>query len=114
MIESIGDRVDSSPHIARVLITILTDGCENASTRYTKSDIFDLITYRRNACNWQFLFLGVGGDTTQTGLSLGIQRLNILRFDADPGTLSKIIKALWNTFRAYQLGDRNFALLLRG
>jgi hypothetical protein len=114
MIESIGDRVDQLPHNARVLIAILTDGCENASTRYSKSDIFDLIAYRRNACNWQFLFLGVGGNTIQTGLSLGIQRANILRFDAEPGALSKIMKTLSNTFRAYQLGDKNFALLLRG
>jgi hypothetical protein len=114
LIEQIGERVDPSPHQARVLVAILTDGCENSSTRFTKAGVFDLISYRRNACNWQFLFLGVGGDTTRTGLSLGIQRSNILRFDADPATLNKVMSSLSNTFRAYQLGDKNFALFLKG
>jgi hypothetical protein len=114
MIEQIGERVDPSPHQARVLVAILTDGQENSSTRFTKADVFEQIGYRRNACNWQFLFLGVGGDTTQRGLSLGIQRSNILQFSADPATLSKVMSALSNTFRAYQLGDKNFALLLKG
>jgi hypothetical protein len=114
LITQIGDRVDPSPHLSRVLVAILTDGQENSSKRFSKTDIFEQISFRRNACNWQFLFLGVGGDTTQTGLSLGIQRSNILRFDADPATLEKIMSSLSNTFRAYQLGDKNFALLLKG
>jgi hypothetical protein len=113
MIEQIGECVDPSPHISRALIAILTDGHENASTRFSKSDIFDLITFRRNACNWQFLFLGVGGNTVPTGLSLGIQRSNILQFNADPESIRKVMRALSNTFKAYQLGQRNFAALLK-
>jgi hypothetical protein len=56
LIEQIGERVDPSPHQARVLVAILTDGCENSSKRFTKADVFDLISFRRNACTWQFLF----------------------------------------------------------
>jgi hypothetical protein len=112
-IERIGDRIDLSPHAFRVLIAILTDGNENCSTRFNKQEIFNQIAYRRNACDWQFLFLGVGGDTMPTGLSLGIQRSNIIEFGADEAGLSKVLLALSNAVRAYQLGDKGFALLLK-
>jgi hypothetical protein len=112
-IEKVGDRVDSSPHPSRVLIAILTDGNENSSTRFSKQEIFDQICYRRNACGWQFLFMGVGSNAIPTGLSLGIQRSNIIEFGADEAGLSKVLLALSNAVRAYQLGDKGFALLLK-
>ena len=112
-IEKVGDRMDPSPHPARVLIAILTDGNENCSARFSKQEIFDQICYRRNACGWQFLFMGAGSNPVPTGLSLGIQRSNIIEFGADVEGLSKMLLALSNAVRAYQLGDRGFALLLK-
>jgi hypothetical protein len=112
MIEQIAASVDPSPYPARVLIAILTDGLENASVRFSKQEIFELISFRRAACNWQFLFMGVGCQTVQVGLSLGIQRSNIVEFAADPEGIAKVMLALSNAVKAYQLGNRNFALLL--
>jgi hypothetical protein len=114
MIEAIGARVDPSPHPSRALIAILTDGMENSLTRFTKEEIFAQISFRRTACNWQFLFMGVGGQTVQTGLSLGIQRSNIIEFGADPAGVTNVMLALSRTVRAYALGDKNYALLLKG
>ena len=112
MIESIAGRVDHSPYPSRVLVAILTDGQENCSIRFSHQEVFDQISFRRSACNWQFLFMGVGGGTVQTGLSLGIQRSNIVEFGADPVGVVKVMLALSGAIRAYQLGDKNFALLL--
>ena len=112
MIEAVAARVDPSPYPSRVLIAILTDGQENSSVRFTKQEIFDQISFRRTACGWQFLFMGVGGGTVQTGLSFGIQRSNIVEFGGNQEGLSKIMLALSNAVRAYQLGDKNFAGLL--
>jgi hypothetical protein len=112
MIEAIADRVDPSPYPARVLVAILTDGLENSSVRFSKEEIFELISFRRAACDWQFLFMGVGSPTVRTGLSLGVQRSNIVEFEANPEGISKVMLALSGALRAYQLGDRGFALLL--
>jgi hypothetical protein len=112
MIEAIADRVDPSPYPARVLIAILTDGMENSSVRFSKEEIFELISFRRAACNWQFLFMGAGSQTVQTGLSFGIQRSNIVEFETNPEGIGKVMLALSNAVKAYQLGNRNFALLL--
>jgi hypothetical protein len=112
MIQAIAGRADPAPYPARVLVAILTDGQENSSTRFDKAEIFELISYRRAACNWQFLFMGVGGRTVATGLSLGIQRSNIVEFGADPEGVRKVMLALSGALRAYQLGQKNYALLL--
>jgi hypothetical protein len=75
--------------------------------------IFELISYRRAACNWQFLFMGVGRSTVPTGLSLGIQRANIVEFGADPEGIRKVMLALSGALRAYQLGEKDYAQTLR-
>ena len=114
MIEAIGRCVDPRPYPSRVLVAILTDGQENVSKRFTHQQIFEAITYRRLACDWQFLFLGVGGQTVQTGLSLGIQKSNIVEFGADPEGVKKVMLTLSGAVKAYQLGDKNYAVLLKG
>jgi hypothetical protein len=113
MIEMVAERVDLSPLPARVLVAILTDGMENSSVRFSKEEIFELISFRRLACDWQFLFMGRGSQTVQTGLSFGIQRLNIVEFGADPEGIRKLMLALSGALKAFQLGHRNFAPLLK-
>jgi hypothetical protein len=113
MIEGVAQRVDPSPYPSRVLIAILTDGMENSSVRFSKEKIFELISFRRSACGWQFLFMGRGSQTIQTGLSFGIQRTNIVQFGADPEGVRKVMLALSGALKAFQLGHRNVALLLK-
>jgi hypothetical protein len=113
MIEAIGERVDPSPYPARVLIAILTDGIENSSVRFSKEKIFELVSFRRSACDWQFLFMGRGNRAIQTGLSFGIQRSNIVQFGADSEGIRQVMLALAGTLKAFQLGHRNVALLLK-
>jgi hypothetical protein len=112
MIGMVAERVDPSPYPARVLVAILTDGMENSSTRFSKEEIFELISFRRLACDWQFLFMGRGSQTVQTGLSLGIQRSNIVQFGASSEGIRQVMLALSNALRAYQLGDRRYMLKL--
>lgn len=112
MIELVAERTDPSPYPAHVLIAILTDGMENSSVRFNKKEIFELISFRRLACDWQILFMGRGSQTVQTGLSLGIQRSNIVQFGAGSEGIRQVMLALSNALRAYQLGDRRYMLKL--
>ena len=61
-----------------VIFTIMTDGQENSSRKYTRSHIFNKITSRQNR-GWNFVYLGSQQDSWVEGQRIGIDR----RFTAD-------------------------------
>ena len=68
-----------APAGMRKLCVILTDGLENASTEYTRKQIFDLI----KACEkegWTFIYLGADHDVWAAGEDLGISGDNRVSF----------------------------------
>lgn len=68
-----------APAEMRKLCVILTDGLENASTEYTRKQIFDLI----KACEkdgWTFIYLGADHDVWAAGEQLGIAGDNRVSF----------------------------------
>ena len=66
--------------VGNVIFTIMTDGLENASSQYTRSDIFRKISSRTKR-DWNFVFLGSNQDTWIEGQKMGIRR----GFTADYG-----------------------------
>jgi hypothetical protein len=109
MIQSIGKRAGRN---TRVMIAVLTDGAENSSNRFSTADILQMVSYRRLNYDWQFIFIGPPC-SIDYGLKIGIQRSNIVEFDADPAGIQLIMNRLSKSVRAYQLGDRKYALKLR-
>jgi hypothetical protein len=109
MIQSIGKRSNRS---TRVMIAILTDGAENSSHQFSTADILQMVSYRRLNYDWQFIFIGPS-QSIDYGLKIGIQRSNIVEFDTDPAGIQLIMNRLSKSVRAYQLGDRKYALKLR-
>lgn len=93
-----------------VLIAILTDGAENSS-QATAQDVFSVITYRRSTYHWNFVFIGPP-EAESYALQIGIPKSNFVPFSADPASVHLIIKRLSKSMRAYQLGDRRYALKL--
>ena len=63
----------------QVSFVILTDGCENASREYNRSQIFDLIKNRTES-GWQFVFLAANQDAIQAGGDIGIAKGQSLTF----------------------------------
>jgi hypothetical protein len=108
MIQAIGRR---ARHRTRVLIAILTDGEENVSRNFSTPDIRQMIAYRRTAYNWQFIFIGPP-EAERYALSLGIPKSNIVSLRADGAGITAIMGRLSLSMRAYQLGDRRYALKL--
>jgi len=67
------------PAGSRKLCVILTDGEENASRRYTRSQIFDMIKAYENE-GWTFLYLGADHDVWAAGEDLGVAEHNRITF----------------------------------
>jgi uncharacterized protein YegL len=108
MIQAIGKRIR---HRTRVLVAILTDGEENSSRKFSIPDIHQMIAYRRTTYDWQFIFIGPP-EAEHYALSLGIPKSNITSFSADGAGITAIMARLSLSMRAYQLGDRRYALKL--
>ena len=57
-----------------VVFVIVTDGAENSSHGFTKSQIKEMIEKQQSEFSWQFTFLGANHDAFAEAASLGISK----------------------------------------
>ncbi len=67
----------------QVIVAILTDGLENASSRFTWPDVAAKIKHQTEAYGWTFLFLGANQDAIATAAQLNIAASNAATYVAD-------------------------------
>ena len=75
LVTTIGSRLAAMPEHERpgtVIIGIMTDGQENASTEWTHQAIKALIEQQTNHYGWQFLYMGADQDAIEVGTSIGV------------------------------------------
>ena len=72
--------LDKSKKPRNVVITIITDGYENASVEYSTKAIFNMIHKREKNDNWNFLFLAANQDAISEGAKFGIHQDRALTF----------------------------------
>lgn len=83
MLDAVGDTINSvqdrhdnlgveKPE--KVLFVITTDGEENSSKKYTKSQIEKMIKHQTNGHGWEFMFLGANMDAVKVAENMGISR----------------------------------------
>lgn len=85
-IEELGQALATLPakdRPAQVIVAILTDGLENASTRYSWKDVAARIKHQTEAYKWTFLFLGANQDAIATAAQLHIAAGNSATYAAD-------------------------------
>jgi hypothetical protein len=85
-IDELGARLAATPEPdrpAKVIMAILTDGLENASTQYTWKDIASRIKHQTEVYKWDFLFLGANQDAIATAAQINIAADNAATFRAD-------------------------------
>ena len=85
-IDELGQRLATTPEPERpgkVIIAILTDGQENASTRFTTAQIAQRIRHQTDTYQWEFLFLGANQDAIATAASLNIGAANAATYVSD-------------------------------
>lgn len=90
-VDRLGNRLAKTPEAERpgqVIVAILTDGHENASTRYTWADIARRIRHQQEKYNWRFLFLGANQDAIATAARMNIGTADAATFEADGAGIS--------------------------
>jgi uncharacterized protein YegL len=55
-----------------VVVAVMTDGHENASTEWTHPAIKALVEQQTNDYRWQFLYMGADQDAIEVGASIGV------------------------------------------
>lgn len=76
-IDSTGKYLAAMPEEERpgtVIIGIMTDGYENASSDYTWKQIADRIKHQKEKYSWRFMFFGAGEDTFDVAKQMHIEQ----------------------------------------
>ena len=68
---------------AHTMFIITTDGMENASRRYTRDSVKQMIERQREKYGWEFLFIGANIDAVETAACYGIDRDRAVNYNAD-------------------------------
>lgn len=77
LVTDTGQRLAALPEDRRpgsVVVAIMTDGMENASSEWTHPAIKSLIDQQTSQYDWQFLFMGADQDAIEVGAQMGISR----------------------------------------
>ena len=81
-----------------VVFVVMTDGQENSSLEFTKSQIKQMIEHQQSAYNWQFTFLGANQDAFAEAEAMGMALAGAANFSADKvdgalrGTSAKVAR----------------------
>lgn len=65
-----------------VLFLIVSDGLENASTRYNKSKIREMVEHQQSVYKWHFTYLGTNQDAFKEANSIGLSLEGVANFSA--------------------------------
>lgn len=102
-IDELGAKLAATPEAERpgqVIVAILTDGMENASTRFTWQDISKRIRHQTDQYEWKFLFLGANQDAIATAGRMSIAAADSSNFAMDAASYGAVNDALNRKMKA--------------
>ncbi|MBX7246551.1 MAG: VWA domain-containing protein [Candidatus Sumerlaeaceae bacterium] len=86
-IDDVGRRLAATTEAERagkIIVAILTDGLENASTKYSQVRVADMISRQRETYAWEFVFLAANQDAILAAEQLSIDAQDAVAFPASP------------------------------
>lgn len=101
--DAIGEAITtkkSKDKVDGVICVILTDGLNNASTKYTAKTIKSLINEMETKHNWSFIYLGANQDAFAVGSDIGVTNCcNYVSARGGLSTASKLASQAISGFR---------------
>ena len=64
----------------KVIVVIITDGMENASTEFTKAKVKELISEKQEKAGWDFIYLGANIDAAEEADAIGVRKANAVTY----------------------------------
>jgi len=83
------------------VVLIVTDGLENASTDFTQSSVFEMVSDRRQQ-DWVFVFLGADQDVYAEGGKVGVASANRVSWDKSKAGSKKMWKEVAYSTSSYR------------
>lgn len=74
----------------KVLFVIMTDGMENSSIEFSKSQISSMI----NSHSWEFLFIGADIDSYREGRGIGIRKSRVANYEKSARGVEKLYESI--------------------
>lgn len=96
------ESLPKSKRAKKVLICIITDGHENASREFNRSQIYDMIKNFKKDYNWQFAFVGAGIDAYKEAASFGIAKGQTMRVAATEVGVSSLFSTHSNVTSSWR------------
>ncbi len=81
------------------VFVIITDGMENASSRYSSDEVKAMITRKKAEYGWEFLFLAANIDAVETAGSIGIGADRSANYMADACGTAETYRAVHRAVR---------------
>lgn len=98
-IELVEDR--NSNKKKKIIFAILTDGEENHSRRFSRDQIFNKIS-RKKDDQWEFIFLAANQDAIANGMSLGFNNEHISNFSASTRGVKGLSRVMCDSISSYR------------
>lgn len=110
-IECVGSRLSKTPEPERpgqVMFVITTDGYENASRKFNRQQVRDMITHQRVKYSWEFIFLGADIAAEEVAGEIGISAANALSYQKNSESIGQVFFCMSeNVTNAKQSGSLN-------
>ncbi len=91
----------------KVVFLIITDGKENASEKFTRTNISEMIRNKEEKKRWKFIFMGANQDAIMTGEELGIRKQSSLTYGANAIGTQSMFKSIDNAVRTIRKSSRS-------
>lgn len=91
---------------SKVIFVIITDGYENASQKFTRQQVFGMITHQREVYKWNFVFLGANQDAIAEAGRIGIPMVTSSSYTPTSGGISSTYSSASSNIRKTRItGD---------
>lgn len=90
---------------SKVVILVMTDGEENASTDFKHAKIKEMVSHQQDRYNWQFVFIGANIDSFSVGTSMGVAAGSTYSYSSVPGAyngVTAVFNNASNSMHAYR------------
>jgi hypothetical protein len=88
----------------KVVVLIVTDGQENASTKFKREDVVSRKKTQSEVYKWEFVFLGANIDAFAEASALGINAVNTYQWNNTPESIKASYCDTSKSLGAYRVG----------